>query len=142
MTEVLVREQAAAQGDWFASFKLLEQIAEVLERLSPRPAGVIPMEGPAAEVVPVVVADVERAQTPLFLRDSDSTDMPFALEASKDSDGTGDGRSGIALRRRGGILLWQRGSILAEYCSGRGVAYWRGGAAYCCGGGEYCCDGA
>jgi hypothetical protein len=88
MTEVLVREQVVAQRDRFASFQLLEQIAEALERLSPWQAGVVLMERPAvegAEVVPVVVADVEQARTLLFLRDLDLTDMPFALEASKDS---------------------------------------------------------
>jgi hypothetical protein len=100
MTEVLVKEQAAAQRDRFASFRLLERIAEALERSSPRQAGVVPMEGPAAggtEVVPAVVADVERVQTPLFLMDSDSMDLPFALEASKDSEeesGSGSGSEG------------------------------------------------
>jgi hypothetical protein len=62
MTEVLVKEQAAAQRDRFAAFKLLQRIAEALERSSPRQAGVVPTEGPAAggtEVVPAVVADVE-----------------------------------------------------------------------------------
>jgi hypothetical protein len=57
--------------------------------------GVVPTEGPAAggtEVVPAVVADVEWVQTPLFLRDSDPMDLPFALEASKDSEeGSGSG---------------------------------------------------
>jgi hypothetical protein len=51
--------------------------------------GVVLMEGLAVEgteVVPVVVVDIEQAQTPLFLRDSDSMDMLFALEASKDSE--------------------------------------------------------
>jgi hypothetical protein len=88
MTEVLVREQAAAKRDRFASLRLLERIVEALQRSSPRQAGVLPMVGPVAEgtkVVPVVIADVEWVWTPLFLRDSDSTDMPFALEASKDS---------------------------------------------------------
>jgi hypothetical protein len=36
MTEVLVKEQVAAQRDWFASFKLLERITEALERSSQR----------------------------------------------------------------------------------------------------------
>jgi hypothetical protein len=84
MTEVLVKEQVVAQRDWFAPFWLLEQIVEVLERSSPQQMGVIPMEGPVAEeieVVPVVIADVEWAQTLLFLRDSDPMDMPFALLA-------------------------------------------------------------
>jgi hypothetical protein len=40
MTEVLVKEQVAAQRDWFASFQLLERIAEVLERSSHRQTGV------------------------------------------------------------------------------------------------------
>jgi hypothetical protein len=48
MTEVLVKEQAAAQRDRFASFRLLERIAEALERSSPRQAGVVPTEEPAA----------------------------------------------------------------------------------------------
>jgi hypothetical protein len=89
MMEVLVREQVAAQRDRFASFRLLEQIAEALERLSPRQAGVVLTEGPVAggtEVVPVVVADVEWVHTPLFLMDSDPMDLPFALEADKDSE--------------------------------------------------------
>jgi hypothetical protein len=50
--------------------------------------GVVLMEGPVVEgmeVVPVLVADVEQVWTLLFLRDSDLIDMPFALEASKDS---------------------------------------------------------
>jgi hypothetical protein len=100
MMEVLVKEQAAAQRNRFASFKLLERIAETLERLSPRQAGVIPMEGSAAggtEVVPAVVADVERVHTRLFLMDSDPMDLPFALEASKDSEeesGSGNGSEG------------------------------------------------
>jgi hypothetical protein len=57
MTEVLVKEQAAAQKDRFASFKLLERITEALERSLPRQAGVVPTEGPVAggtEAVPVV----------------------------------------------------------------------------------------
>jgi hypothetical protein len=89
MTEVLVKEQVAVQRDRFMSFKLLERIVEALERSSPRQVGVVPMEGPAAggtEVVPVVVADVERVRTLLFLMDSDPPDLPFALEASKDSE--------------------------------------------------------
>jgi hypothetical protein len=100
MMEVSVKEQAAAQRDRFASFKLLESIMEALERLSPQQAGVVPTEGPVAggtEIVPVVIADVERAWTPLFLRDLDSTDMLFALEDSKDSRedlGCGSGSEG------------------------------------------------
>jgi hypothetical protein len=89
MMEVLVKDQAAVQRDRFASFKLLKRIAEALERSSPRQAGVVPMEGPAAggtEVVPVVVADVEWVHTLLFLMDSDLPDLPFAMEASKDSE--------------------------------------------------------
>jgi hypothetical protein len=100
MTEVLVKEQAAAQRDQFTSFKLLERIVEALERLSPRQAGVVPTEGPAAggtEVVPAVVADVERVHTLFFLMDLDPMDLPFALEASKDSEeesGSGSGSKG------------------------------------------------
>jgi hypothetical protein len=100
MMEVLVKEQAAAQRDWFTSFKLLERIVEALKRSSPQQAGVVPMEGPVeegTEVVPVVFADVEQVWTLLFLMDSDSTDMLFALEASKDSKedlGHGSGREG------------------------------------------------
>jgi hypothetical protein len=45
MTEVLVKEQAAAQRDRSVSFKLLERIAEALERSSPRQAGIVPTEG-------------------------------------------------------------------------------------------------
>jgi hypothetical protein len=33
--EVLVKEQVVVQRDWFASFRLLTDIAEALERLSP-----------------------------------------------------------------------------------------------------------
>jgi hypothetical protein len=97
MMEVLVKEQVAAQRDWVASFRLLEQIAKALERSSPRQAGVVPMEGPAVgemEVVSAVVADVEWVQTPSFLRDSDPMDMPFALEASKDSEEDSGSSSG------------------------------------------------
>jgi hypothetical protein len=46
------------------------------------------------EVVPAVVADVERVHTPLFLMDSDPMDLLFALEADKDSEedsGSGSG---------------------------------------------------
>jgi hypothetical protein len=97
MTKVLVKEQVAAQRDRSASFKLLERIVEALERSSPRQAGIVPMEGPAAggtEVVPAVVADVERVYMPLFLMDSDPMDLLFALEADKDSEensGSGSG---------------------------------------------------
>jgi hypothetical protein len=100
MTEVLVKEQAAAQRDRFASFKLLKWIAEALERSSPRQVGAVPTEGPAAggtEVVPAVIADVERAHMPLFLMDLDPVDLPFALKASKDSEeesGSGNGSEG------------------------------------------------
>jgi hypothetical protein len=93
MMEVLVKEQAAAQKDCFASFKLLERIAEALERSSPRQVGVVPTERPVVggmEAVPVV----ERVQTPLFLMDSDPMDLPFALEADKDS-GCGSENEGI-----------------------------------------------
>jgi hypothetical protein len=89
MTEVLVKEQAAAQRDRFASFKLLEWIVEALERSSPRQAGVVLMEGLLAggtEVVPAGVADVEWVHMPLFLMDLDPMDLLFALEASKDSE--------------------------------------------------------
>jgi hypothetical protein len=100
MTEVLLKEQVAAQRDQFTSFKLLERIAEALERSSPRQAGVVPTEGPAAggtKVVPVVVADVERVCMLLFLMDLDPPDLPFALEAGKDSEegsGSGSGSKG------------------------------------------------
>jgi hypothetical protein len=88
LTEVLVKEQVVAQRDRFTSFWLLKWITEALERSSPWQTGVVLMEGlvvEGTEVVPVVIADVEQAQTLLFLRDSDSTDMLFAMEASKDS---------------------------------------------------------
>jgi hypothetical protein len=104
MTEVLVREQAAAQRDRVVSFRLLEQIVEVLERLSPRQAGVVPMEGPVAggtEAVPVV----EQVQTLLFLMDSDPMDLLFALEADKDSEedlGRGSENEGIGHRNERG----------------------------------------
>jgi hypothetical protein len=96
ITKVLVKEQVA-QRDRFMAFKLLERIAEVLERSSPRQAGVVLMEGLAVggtEVVPAVVADVERAHTPLFLMDLDPVDLPFALEASKDSEEESGSSSG------------------------------------------------
>jgi hypothetical protein len=97
MMEVLVKEQVAMQRDQFVTFRFLEQIVEALERSLPQQVGVVPMEGQAAErtgVVPVVIADVERAQTPLFLRDSDLMDMLFALEASKDSEEDSESSSG------------------------------------------------
>jgi hypothetical protein len=54
------------------------------------------------EVVPVVVADVEGARIPLFLRHSDSMDMLFALEASKDSEeGSGCGSGSEGSRNEG-----------------------------------------
>jgi hypothetical protein len=99
MTEVLVKEQAV-QRDQFVSFKLLERIVEALEGLSPRQVGVVPMEGLAAggtDVVPVVIADVEWVRMPLFLMDLDLPDLPFALEAGKDSEeepGSGSGSKG------------------------------------------------
>jgi hypothetical protein len=75
--------------DRFTSFKLLERIAEVLERSSPRQVEVVLTEGPAVggtEVVLAVVADVEWVHMPLFLMDSGPMDLLFALEASKDSE--------------------------------------------------------
>jgi hypothetical protein len=60
------------------------------------------MEGLAAggtEAVPVV----ERVQTPLFLMDSDLMDLPFALEADKDSEedsGCGSENEGIGGRNK------------------------------------------
>jgi hypothetical protein len=87
---------------------------EVLERLSPWQVGVVLMAGLVAEgmeVVPVVIADVESAWTPLFLRDSDSMDMLFALEAGKDSkedsgcsrgnEGSGNGNEGGRSENKG-----------------------------------------
>jgi hypothetical protein len=63
------------------SFKLLERITEAVERSSPRRAGVILMEGPAARRT-----EAEWVQMPLFLMDLDMVDFPFALEADKDSE--------------------------------------------------------
>jgi hypothetical protein len=108
--EVLVKEQVAAQRDRFVAFKLLEWIAEALERSSPRQAGVVPTEGPAAggtEVVPAVVADVERVHMLLFLMDSDPIDLPFALEASKDSEeesGSGSSSEGSSSKDRDAMM--------------------------------------
>jgi hypothetical protein len=45
----------------------------------------------------LVVADVEQVCTPLFLMDLDLPDLPFALEAGKDSEeesGSGSGSEG------------------------------------------------
>jgi hypothetical protein len=74
MTEVLVKEQVAAQRDRFASFKLLKRIVEALERSSPRQAGVVPTEGLAAGGTEVEAGPSEAAvelircaRTPLFL---------------------------------------------------------------------------
>jgi hypothetical protein len=89
MTEVLAKEQAAVQRDQFASFKLLEQIVEALERSSPWQAGVVPTEGPVvgnAEAGPSAAAvDTETialdevglirwAWTPLFLLSDENTE--------------------------------------------------------------------
>jgi hypothetical protein len=81
MTEALVKEQAAAQRDRSAAFKLLEWIVEVLERTSSRPAGVVPTEGMAAggteaEAGPseAVVELTRRARTPLFLPSDENTE--------------------------------------------------------------------
>jgi hypothetical protein len=85
LTGFLVKEQAEVREDHHASFKLLERIAEMLERSSPRQAGVVLTEGSVVggtEAVPVV----ERVQTLLFLMDSDPIDLPFAVEADKDSE--------------------------------------------------------
>jgi hypothetical protein len=73
--------------------------------------GVILMEGLAVEemeVVPVIIADLERAQTPLFLRDSDLMDMPFALEATKDRERTQGAAAGArrAVVMMGPLGLW------------------------------------
>jgi hypothetical protein len=79
------------------SFRLLEWIVETLVRTSPWQVGVIPTEGPVVEwmeVIPVAVADVEWVHTPLFLRHSDPMDMPFALEASKESVEDSESNSG------------------------------------------------
>jgi hypothetical protein len=93
MMEVLVKEQAAVQRDWFVSFKLLEWIAEALERLSARQAGVVPTEGLA-----VGRTEAERVRTPLFLMDLDPVDLLFALVTDKDSEedsGCGSENEGI-----------------------------------------------
>jgi flagellar motor component MotA len=68
MIEVLVKEQAAVQRDWFVAFRLLKQITEALERSSPWQVEVVLIEGLVAEgteIVLVVIVDVEWAQTPL-----------------------------------------------------------------------------
>jgi hypothetical protein len=85
MMEVLVKEQAVAQRNRFTSFKLLEWIMEALKRSLPQQAGVVPM-AERMEVIPVIIADVERVHTLLFLMDLDLMDLPFALEADKDSE--------------------------------------------------------
>jgi hypothetical protein len=93
----MVKKQAEAWEDRQVSFRLLEQIVEMLERSSPRQAGAILTEGPVVgrmEMVPVV----ERVWTPLFLTDSDLVDLPFALEDDKDSEegsGCGSENEGI-----------------------------------------------
>jgi hypothetical protein len=91
------------------SFRLLEWIVDVLERLSPQQVGVVPTDKPAAElmeVVPVVVADVEQAWTLLFLRDSDLTDMPFSLEACKNSKEDLESSSGSEDSNSNDLGLW------------------------------------
>jgi hypothetical protein len=68
MMEVLVKEQAAVQRDWFVAFRLFKQITEALERSSPWQVEVVLIEGLVAEgteIVLVVIVDVEWAQTPL-----------------------------------------------------------------------------
>jgi hypothetical protein len=141
MTEVLVKEQVAAQRAWFASFKLLEQIMEALERLSPQQAGVVLTEGPVVEgteVVPVVFGNVERVQTPLFLKDSHSTDMPFALEASKDSneesgmmaagartEGVGARTEGVGVRTEGVGARTAITVLLGLWTGMRWLSKWR-----------------
>jgi hypothetical protein len=62
----------------------------LLERSFLRQTEVIPMEGLAVEgmeIVLVIIADVEWAQTPLFLQDSDLVDIPFAREDREDGSG-------------------------------------------------------
>jgi hypothetical protein len=94
LTGFLVKEQAEAQENHQASFRLLERIMETVERSSPRRAGVVPTEGSAAggtDAVPVV----ERVRTLLFMMDSDPMDLPFAVEADKDSEkDSGHGNKG------------------------------------------------
>jgi hypothetical protein len=107
MTEVLVKEQAAAQKDQFASFKLLERIAEALERSSPWQAGVVPTEGPAAgntEAGPSAAAvDMETvaldevglirwAWTPLFLPSDENTE-PSDESYVDEAEGSGSKES-------------------------------------------------
>jgi hypothetical protein len=85
LTGFLVKEQAEAQENHQASLRLLEQITETVDRLSPRRAGVVPMEGSAVggmDAVPVV----EWVRTLLFMTDSDPMDLSFAVEADKDSE--------------------------------------------------------
>jgi nitric oxide reductase activation protein len=77
LTAFMVKEQAEAREDRQAAFRLLERIAETLERLSPRQVGVVPMmvvgnaeAGPSG----VVVGLMRRARTPLFLPSDENTE--------------------------------------------------------------------
>jgi hypothetical protein len=101
MTEALVTEQVAAQRDRFAAFKLLERIAEALERTSSRQVGVVPTEGLAAggteaEAGPseAAVELTRRARTPLFLPSDENTepsDESFVDEAKGSGSNSEEG---------------------------------------------------
>jgi hypothetical protein len=80
LTAFMVKEQAEVQEDRQAAFRLLEQIAETLERSSPRRAGVVPMMVAGnAEAGPsgVAVGLIRWARTPLFLLSDENTEPSY-----------------------------------------------------------------
>jgi hypothetical protein len=93
LTVFMVKEQAEAQEDHQAAFRLLEWIVETLERSSPRRVGVVPtMVAGNAEAGPLgaVVGLIRWAWTPLFLP-SDENMEPSDESYVDEAKGSGSG---------------------------------------------------
>jgi hypothetical protein len=89
----MVKEQAEAREDRQAAIRLLEQIAEMLERLSPRQAGVVPTTVAGnAEAGPsgAAVGLIRQARTPLFLLSDENTE-PSNESYIDEAKGSGSG---------------------------------------------------
>jgi hypothetical protein len=93
LTVFMVKEQAEAREDRQAAFRLLERIAETLERSSPRQVGVVPTTvvgnaeaGPSGAAVGLI----RRAQTPLFLPSDENTEPSDELYVDE-AKGSGSG---------------------------------------------------
>jgi nitric oxide reductase activation protein len=93
LTAFMVKEQAEAQEDRQAAFRLLERIAETLERSSPRQVGVVPTTVAGnAEAGPsgAAVGLIRQARTPLFLP-SDKNTEPSDESYVDEAKGSGSG---------------------------------------------------